>query len=133
MAGFCCGCVPVTLCPPLSWTITSIPMLCLIIFIDDISCYKNICQNYCLSCPNNSDYNSPSINYRQLHSQLFPLSLPSISCINSTDRVLSTEKLVLGVLLVGYFFGGRGGGGMVFLLVSVITCAIAFLFFKLLF
>lgn len=121
LAGFCCGCVSVTLCPWLSLIITSILMLCLIIFIDDLSCYKNICQNYCLSCPNNSDYNIPSINYRQLHSQLFPLSLPSISCIISTDKSFFHRDTAPRSFLVGYF-----GGGLL-LLVSVIT----FLFFKL--
>lgn len=101
LAGFCCGCMPITLCPLLSLIISSIPMPCLI-FIDDLSCYKNICQNYCLTCPNNSDYNIPSINYRQLHSQLFPLSLPSISCIISTDK-----SFVYGDIgLSGFWWGG---------------------------
>lgn len=106
LAGFCCGCVPVTLCPLLSLIITSILMLCLIIFIDDLSCYKNICQNYCLSCPNNSDYNIPSINYRQLHSQLFPLSLPSISCIISTDKSFVHRNIGLRGFFGGVFWGG---------------------------
>lgn len=86
-------------------------MLGLIIFIDDLSCYKNICQNYCLSCPNNSDYSIPSINYRQLHSQLFPLSLPSISCIISTDKSFVHTDIGLRGFLVGYFGEGVSPSG----------------------
>lgn len=63
----------------------------LIIFIADLSRYKNICQNYCLVCSNNSYYIIPSIKYRQLHSLLFLLPLEVLIALLALPRVLSTE------------------------------------------
>lgn len=62
----------------------------LIIFIADLSRYKNICQTYCLVCSNNSYYIIPSINYRQLHSLLFLLPLEVFLALSALTRVLST-------------------------------------------
>lgn len=94
-AGFRCGCLTVTLCRLLPLIISSTLMLpvqsLLIIFITDLSCYKNICQNYCLACSNNSYYIIPSINYRQLHSLLFLLPLEVLLALSALTRVLSTE------------------------------------------
>jgi len=87
--------VPVTLCRPLPLLIVSTLMLPLrrlsIIFIADLSCYKNICQNYCSVCSNNSYYIIPSINYRQLHSLLFLLPLEVLLALSALTGVLTTE------------------------------------------
>lgn len=93
---------------PLRWRL-------LLIFIADLECYKNICQNYCLICSNNSYYIIPSINYRQLRSLYFPLPLEVLLALSALTTVLSTEMWDL-------FYSHS---------VSVIVCVISCIFFKL--
>lgn len=120
-AGFCWRCLPITLSRLLPLIIISTPMLplqqLLIILIADLNRYKNICQSYCLICSNNSYYIIPSINYRQLHSLLFLLSPEVLLVLSALTRVLSTEMYTWG-----FFF---------LILVSVIICVIACIFFEL--